>query len=199
MRSVRYLPTSYGACEKFYKGKTRTGKIAHNTWVIDASDTPGEMAYGIVYHRTRIVKFSVDERAVLNTGGWRTSTTKARLNACGFNVWQEVGNWYLTVRDITYDFVDGIEILSDGTVLAPDNSGPAIWADVAKDRREYNRQRRAIRAASRANNPNVLYNTVRARAQRSVESHNEKKARLDRSIGTVLAEYSNKLPTYAPR
>jgi len=52
-------------------------------------------------------------RVTLNTGGWKSATTKMRMNQFAnefcdkaFSVFQEKGNWYVYVRQsaLTYEF-----------------------------------------------------------------------------------------------
>lgn len=55
----------------------------------------------VVYHQTEVVRFNAS-RIILNSGGWRTVTTKTRMNQAanqfglGFRVSQKKGIW--TVR-----------------------------------------------------------------------------------------------------
>lgn len=73
--------------------------------------------YTIVeYHRTEVVKFNRDE-IVLNSRGWRTKTTKARMNQAsnqfnlGFKVFQEKKVWYVDFNGDTLEFYDGITLV----------------------------------------------------------------------------------------
>lgn len=55
----------------------------------------------IIYHNTAVVSFDND-KIVLNTGGYKTSTTKTRMNQAanqfrlGFSVIQKDFDWYVT-------------------------------------------------------------------------------------------------------
>lgn len=57
----------------------------------------------VVYHSTEVVKANDDGTITLNTGGWRTVTTKARMNQAanqfglGFQVSQEDFEWFVRV------------------------------------------------------------------------------------------------------
>ncbi len=62
------------------------------------------------YHDTDVVRFD-DSNITLNTGGWFTSTTKARMNQAsaqfglGFRVSQDKGFWSVLDRGLfTYEF-----------------------------------------------------------------------------------------------
>ena len=56
------------------------------------------------YHHTDVVSFNRHERTViLRTGGWKTVTTKRRMNQAsrqyklGFSVYQQNSIWYVTI------------------------------------------------------------------------------------------------------
>lgn len=54
----------------------------------------------VTYHDTDVVVWN-EKIVTLNTGGWRTATTKARMNqtsnqfGLGYQVYQEKGEWYI--------------------------------------------------------------------------------------------------------
>jgi hypothetical protein len=57
----------------------------------------------IKYHATIVVEFDQDT-LTLRTGGWRTVTTKLRMNQAsnqfglGFHVWQKNFDWYVSYQ-----------------------------------------------------------------------------------------------------
>jgi len=70
----------------------------------------------VVYHSTPVIQFNLEKRLVyLNSGGYRTATTKTRINqACNqFNlpisVYQKNFEWYIRndSKDYTMPFKDG--------------------------------------------------------------------------------------------
>lgn len=69
----------------------------------------------VLYHDTIVVRFNAHV-IVLNSGGWRTLTTKTRMNqtanqfALGFSVFQRAGEWFVTHNDKTVPFVDCMTI-----------------------------------------------------------------------------------------
>lgn len=71
------------------------------------------------YQDTDIIRWCTDGSIVLNTGGWRTVTTKARYNEHldGIQVYQTRGIWYLSAAGSTVEFYDGIVINPDGSVI----------------------------------------------------------------------------------
>ncbi len=54
----------------------------------------------VVYHQTTVVKWNA-EKIILDTGGWKTVTTKTRMNQAanqydlGFLVYQKDFNWFV--------------------------------------------------------------------------------------------------------
>lgn len=55
----------------------------------------------VIYHKTRVALLRTDGTIVLNSGGWRTVTTKKRINQAldtwgsHYGLYQEKGEWYL--------------------------------------------------------------------------------------------------------
>ncbi len=74
-RNLRNMPTSYGeAAERLADKDTRC--IAHNTALVTLAND----CIGLILHSTIVVRWFADGRIVFNTGGWRTVTTKQRIN-----------------------------------------------------------------------------------------------------------------------
>jgi len=67
------------------------------------------------YHNTVVVKFN-DDRVILDSGGWRTQTTKNRMNQAstqydlGYHVYQRDYTWYVDFKGDTLEFFDGIKL-----------------------------------------------------------------------------------------
>ena len=71
----------------------------------------------VIYHETEVVHANrVIGIITLDSGGYRTSTTKARMNQAanqfnlGFLVYQKAGEWYVTLNPgtVTQRFEDGM-------------------------------------------------------------------------------------------
>jgi len=71
------------------------------------------------YQDTDIIRWCADGSIVLNSGGWRTVTTKARYSEhlTGIRVWQERGVWYVTTAAGKFEFYDGMVIYPDGSTI----------------------------------------------------------------------------------
>lgn len=91
-------------------------KVGNNTYKVRRDD-----AIAIRLHQTDVVTVFPDDSIKLDSGGWRTVTTKERMNAwlpTPWHLWTEKGVWYLGRRsDDTYLYADGIVIEADGTVI----------------------------------------------------------------------------------
>jgi len=85
--------------------------IGNNTLEIQYKD--GSKAVRL--HNTDVITFTANDTIILNSGGWKTPTTKSRISANlprGWNLYQHNYKWYLknydTLEQITY--FDKIEI-----------------------------------------------------------------------------------------
>ena len=75
----------------------------------------------VKYHSTDVIKWNNDV-IILNSGRWRTNTTKLRINQAsnqfrlGIQVYQKDFNWHVVVTDLknmgqsNIEFVDGMII-----------------------------------------------------------------------------------------
>lgn len=69
----------------------------------------------VVYHKTVVVAFNED-LVRLNSGGWKTVTTKTRMNQAsnqyrlGFAVIQKDGVWAVWHNGVALPFTDGMEL-----------------------------------------------------------------------------------------
>ena len=70
----------------------------------------------VTYHDTDVVTVYPNGKIVLDSGGWRTATTRTRMNQAshelhlGFEVYQRNFNWYVAIDGHVLDFTDGIVI-----------------------------------------------------------------------------------------
>ena len=81
-------------------------KLAHNTYV--ESDHDGSI--GVRFHSTRILTFHPEGSFTVSTGGYRSVTTKQRLNAlfpAGYRIFQKAYAWHIDTPEGTFPFEDG--------------------------------------------------------------------------------------------
>ena len=113
---------SYGEAEaKLETARDRkAGKpLENNTRLVEV----GETAFGIKLHATVVVTIHNDGTYELNSGGWRTVTTKDRINNYSpARVSQEAGIWYIATRLGWRIFEDGVIVDAYGepVELPPD-------------------------------------------------------------------------------
>jgi len=72
---------------------------------------------GLKYHRTVIVRYNPDGTVTVDAGGWRTSTTKQRMNQAipaGFRIFSKARTWHVDAPNgETYEFQDGYKCITD--------------------------------------------------------------------------------------
>lgn len=111
---------------------TSRRKLANNTYAHRNAD--GSIA--IQLHSTDILTFHPDGRTVVTSGGWQTSTTKARLNDYmphGLGISQRGGIWYWSGGEV---FQDGATIGARGGITY--NGTPANEKGLAALRKRVN-------------------------------------------------------------
>ena len=69
-------PKSFSEAQLALKGK-QSRKLGNNTFL---EDLPGLQFIGVRLHNTYIVRFHYNGKVTLHTDGWRTVTTKDRIN-----------------------------------------------------------------------------------------------------------------------
>ena len=109
--------------------------LANNTRLIHHGNS-----IGVVLHDTEVVTYYPDGRISLDSGGWRTVTTRDRMNnygPLGWQVWQDRGVWYFghgwrDPEPLVY--ADGITVHPDDTVTG------AAPKEVAKGQEKWRRR-----------------------------------------------------------
>lgn len=89
-------------------------KLSNNTYLVRES----EDTIHVLLHQTYIVTYRPDSTEI-NTGGWLTVTTKARINdhiPSPWRVWSTKGVWMLHGEHESYRYTDGITLLRTDTV-----------------------------------------------------------------------------------
>jgi len=111
----------------------RTKKIANNTYLVER-----EEGVAVRLHKTDIVLYRLDGSIVLNSGGWRTVTTKERMNKflpSEIDIYQINSVWLVSIYQEdegcrkVYHFEEEMEIQSDFTVL-----GAGVYTDRTQKR-----------------------------------------------------------------
>ena len=108
--------TYENAMDLLYRGRNGKKKLTHNTYLHETQD-----GVAVKLHNTDIVTIHRDDTYTLNSGGWQTVTTKARINEFSpARLGQDMGIWYLYVGQGAgwskerVPFHDGIKITANG-------------------------------------------------------------------------------------
>lgn len=111
-------------------GSRESRKLGNNTYL----QRRGDGVIAVKLHATDVLTFHADGRTVYNTGGWKTVTTKERMNSYGpLRIFTERGVWY-TCRPGEWDkrltYADGLTVGADGAI-----SGEGVTPDERGDKR----------------------------------------------------------------
>ena len=121
MAKLKATPKNFAealqAFDNFKRG-SRIGsvRLGNNTYLESYVDGCKVDRICVRLHNTNIVTFCEDGRIVLNTDGYRTATTKDRINQfISGRVWQKNYQWFYTSRLLgedyeTVSFKDGINL-----------------------------------------------------------------------------------------
>ena len=108
------IPTNYSEARDIYEDRRKRGilkrgvRLANNTYLSWQDEikpmtsnglTPSPSWFGVRLHKTNVVTFHSDGSIVLDSGGWKTVTTKDRINCAlppGWSVYSTRGVWYLS-------------------------------------------------------------------------------------------------------
>lgn len=69
-----------------------------------------------IYHSTAVVAVHPDGSIVLDSGGWKTTTTKTAMNqasseaALGFRVYARARQWFVSYRGAELEFTDRMRL-----------------------------------------------------------------------------------------
>lgn len=106
---------SWEAAHK-YLGAKEDRPVANNTRIHRLPN--GDI--GIMLHATYVVTYCFNGPVILNSGGWKTVTTKDRINrfvpSC-ISLFQAGGQWYVSINGVKHAYCDGMKIASDGQIL----------------------------------------------------------------------------------
>lgn len=101
-------------------------------------------AIGVKFHGTHVVKYFADGRRQLDSGGWRTPTTKARIgDFADVRLYADKGIWYLQAGSFDsgtpVPFFDGITVGADDSIPSSPKAAREVKARQKLDKlvREY--------------------------------------------------------------
>lgn len=120
-----------------YVGKPK--KVANNTVKYNRWHD-GATVYRL--HRTDIVVIEPDGTYTLNSGGWRTITTKDRINTFSpVNIFQRKGEWFIGLGPFNegIPFKDGMRVDAKGAIIEPRKEFTITFDGKWEDRNADNR------------------------------------------------------------
>lgn len=115
-RSLKRSKWTFTDCARFLaQGRNPTyRKLANNTTLVAISEG-GSLAYAVKLHATNVVIIYPDDSVRLFSGGWRTVTTKQRINSFSpIGIYQVNRTWRINPDT---EFVEGIHLSACGDVL----------------------------------------------------------------------------------
>lgn len=125
------MPRTYEELNAILQGRNHSKKkLANNTYAIRRELG----AIAIQLHETDVLTFMPDKSVVVTSGGWKTVTTKDRINTylpSGYRIFQSGGVWYWAkpqqdgFQDVNHStiFTDGDTISKRGKLVTSGN-GP---------------------------------------------------------------------------
>jgi len=138
-------PRSYKEADALLQGRNhQRRKLANNTWLERRED--GSIAVRL--HSTDVITYLPDGSTVYDSGGWRTVTTKDRINRFGrrgWCVWSDRGEWKIGRSSDRWGYdAESVRPYADGVRIGPRGGvyGDASAADLA-ERRELKAKIRA--------------------------------------------------------
>jgi hypothetical protein len=131
------------ANEKLQGRNKLSRKVANNTYLVRNSGVPGDSIH-LKLHNTYIITWYADGRIELNTGGWFTVTTKARITEflSGYSIGQERGVWYLSKHTSGPAYWTSLGVFADGLTIHADDSITGM--SPLDDAKEKNKLRRRV-------------------------------------------------------
>lgn len=87
-------------------------KVGNNTYLHKAGED-----IALRFHKTDVVTFKQNGDVVLDSGGWKTPSTKVRINDyIPGRIHQELSIWYVTYRDKTVPYSDKMILHANSTM-----------------------------------------------------------------------------------
>ena len=113
---------------------SQSRKLANNTTLLRVD--PSTIA--IKLHSTNVITFHADGRIVFDSGGWKTSTTKERMNSFSpARISQSRGTWEITISDQSANYADGITW--DGSKWMGEGEDPKLAVKLSRQAAKYAR------------------------------------------------------------
>lgn len=112
---------SFASALAYLKGKADRPLDGRSTRLVHLLDNDEETIV-VRYHNTNVITYRPDGSVEYESGGWRTLTTKDRMNAYGaegWKIWSVKGVWKIGTVDRAVEFVDGIIVRASDNLTFP--------------------------------------------------------------------------------
>ena len=104
MAKLKATPKNFAEACSVLNGKYSV-RLGNNTYLRCTGPDPVHDYIAVTFHATDIIKFWADGQVTLHTGGYKTVTTKERINQftrcipgqVGARVYQKNRQWYVTM------------------------------------------------------------------------------------------------------
>jgi hypothetical protein len=131
---------SYSSAEA-YLGSKEKRKLAHETYLVRVGND-----LVIRYHDTNVVVYHADRSITLDSGGWRSPTTRRRFEEFGsVPIEQRDSSWFVRWWGREYIFDDGMRLRPDASVIYAKE--PPDADDILKLSKRVNKYARDFAAA----------------------------------------------------
>lgn len=138
------------------RNKDRGRKIANNTHVVKDGDD-----YAVKLHNTNVVTAHQNGDYTLHSGGWKTATTKQRINQHlphGVSLSQHRGEWHVHDKHGNkHEYSDGMRVNGDGTpVQHTEHEEPKQIEAPKEETSRWTHQRRPLAGLGETKKPTAL-------------------------------------------
>lgn len=110
MAQLKAAPRNFASALEVLGGK-QSIRLGNNTYLEQAHVGFGKAYIGVRLHSTYIVRFYKDGAVTLHTGGYRTVTTKERINQFILGrVYQKAHEWFFVVNrgELGFDWANPV-------------------------------------------------------------------------------------------
>jgi len=121
--------------ERLPEGAEKSAMVATNTMRYTLRDEKGVEWTVYRYHDTDIVKVAGPDTFILNSGGFKTATTKERMSRfmpAGYYIRQRDGIWYVEHKDWATPYYDGFAVTNKAFKPGSDDETKAVTKQINK-------------------------------------------------------------------
>jgi len=117
MARLRHEHLDFETAENVLRGRADVGLSLNTT--LRRTERPGSGPIAVRLYSTDVVTFLENGDIILNAGGYRTTTTKDRINRVlplGWRVYSKDWDWYVHTPAGVFEFYDGMHFTGSRAV-----------------------------------------------------------------------------------